>query len=376
MESSVDLPPADKPRGSDRKALTFAAASGVAAGVIGRVFLSPLGNYVDRVIPSAWPGNTTSQIVCGAMLAIALLFFPPIATGLARRYTFLWGFVPPLITGTIMGMYGWDVIPIILTGVVLTSGPVAAIRYIRSRRNRVVVGLAPWIVATVVVAFAVLWGAVILDSYQAQHPSIRTGITVCKSMAFQATVSIARRLGGTWSDVKPRAIFRVTASRPSSLRFELVGTPGYPTEPPFTIYVSNEEGWTKCPSDVDPCTTTKGRRPLADLDEVNVRLVNPDIIFADGPVTGWYSNGDDIVIDGKQVHPYIRRHIENGTEHMQRLFIGQHDLPMRVSDYEENSAGHFIETRRTDYSDWQMDPNISPAVFNASGAATSKPTAK
>jgi len=363
--------------GSDRKALIFGTVFGLATGLIARLFMSPAGQRIDAVLPSFWPGNSTSDIIVGAMMVVALFVLPPITTGLARRFTFLWGFLPTVIAAYAMG---FDPIGLQMTipfAVLLTSGPVAAIRYFRTRPMGISAKRASVFVFAVAVIFASLWGLGMYSLNDIRNPTIRTGLVECKSMQFVAHVSFAKPAGGSWTEVLPGPTYSVQALQPSSVRIELrPSTALADKKAPFGLYVTNPLSQIECGVSGSECSTTLGSMLLRTMDQGEARVIDPDVIFADKPFQGWYSNGDDVTIEGRNVHPFIRHHTENGAEHMQRLYIGGDNLPVRVSDYEYNSAGHFIETRRTDYSNWRLNPHIDPSVFTASGDATSTPTAR
>lgn len=352
-------------RWDELQSLVFGAGSGAVAGLIADWCEGPVGRRIDAAVPSAWAGNTTSQLIVGAMFLAVLFVLPPILTAFSRRYSFVWGFLPPLTCAVVVGARLGEFAGTIAAAVALTSGPVAAVRYVRSKPERFPPRAASAAIMSVAALFAVLWGVFAYVTYRTAHPVIRTPAMGCRSLSFVAKVSFARPNAGTWTELAPGPTYRVEAVRPGSLRIQPAGvpTPGAPFGK--DIYVTDGRGQLACsaadhgcalwPIGVDLPTAGRIRGPVG--------LIDTDIVFADQPVRGWHSNGVDIAIDGRQVSPYIRRQIEHNIEHMQRLYIGKDGLPVRYSDYEPNHAGHFIEVRRTDFSDWRLNPSIAPSTF-------------
>jgi hypothetical protein len=347
------------------------------AGAVIFVFSRPgaFNDQINTIFPSFWPGNSTTEILVGVALAHAFLIFPAIMSGFARRFTFLWAFLPPLIATIWMGGIDLALLETALVAICLASGPVSAYRYFRSRnkagdkspRSRLfrILGVA------VPAVFIVAWVFVLAESCISSRPFSVTPLAKYNSVSFVARVSIASPVDSTtWSEVAPAGAYTVNSVQPASLRIERIGTAPHPLKPPqlsSDLFVSDGNQQLEKTEASRTVLTSPSQHSLEGMASSDgmVRLIYPDILFASSSNPGWYSNGDDVNIDGHQAAVYIRRLDMDGLEYMQRLYIARdNNLPIRLSEYRENQAGHLIEVHRADYSGWTLNPKLASSLFD------------
>jgi hypothetical protein len=345
--------------------------------------LFPWGAYNDQInalFPSFWPGNSTTDIITVIAFIDALLVFPAIMSGFAQRYTFLWGFLPPLIAslwtrGIDKGPVDSGMLAIVLVAATLASGPVSAYRYFRSREkvaikpSRARLFRALWV--AIPGAFILAWLFILMEGDLSSRPLSVTPLAKYGSISFVTRVSIASPINDTtWSEVAPAGTYTVTAVQPSSLRIERIGKAPHPLKSPqlsCDLFVSNGNQQLEKTEASRTVLTDPSQHSLEETASSDgmVRLIYPDVLFASSSNPGWYSNGDDVNIDGHHAAVYIRRLDADRTEFMQRLFVARgNNLPVRLSEYRENQAGHLIEVHRADYSSWALNSKPAPSLFD------------
>ncbi len=121
------------------------AAGSLAAGAV----YPPVRKQLDNLPPLPYLGGHTSDILSEVSAFLAVLVLPAVLSGLARRLTFLWGLLPLVLFFALMEVedwiesglrsvtqYLWIFLAVLGVCLVVSSGPVSLIRWLRVRAAR------------------------------------------------------------------------------------------------------------------------------------------------------------------------------------------------------------------------------------------------
>jgi hypothetical protein len=183
--------------------------------------------------------------------------------------------------------------------------------------------------------------------------------------------------------LSPGPRFCVQAKRPACLRIEgkLVmedAKGGSLTFSPYNLFVSN--GITQMEGGLYGNPTMYRQWPAVPRlafcyspGEVTEHVV-PDVLFDDQPLAGWTRLGADTV-DGQPVTKFeILGGEYNKGRKMRRLFVSDRTrLPVRyIETFVKNTGGRYDQLV-SDFSDWQLNPDIPDSVFDPTPLPGAKP---
>ena len=134
----------------DTRAWLLGILGGTAGGSLTAWFTyPPLQKRFNHLTGSSWAGSHFADIISGTAGIVTLLVLPGLLSGLARRRTFFWGFLPLCLflvsveaedwieSGIQNVTKDWWISLAIIGGCwIISSGPVSLIRWLRVRAVR------------------------------------------------------------------------------------------------------------------------------------------------------------------------------------------------------------------------------------------------
>ena len=109
----------------------------------------PIQKRFNNLPGHSWIGHHSADVISGASSLITLLVLPGLLSGLARRWTFVWGLLPLCLffvsveledcfeNGiTRITSFWWELLVILAACLLVSSGPVSLIRWLRVRAAR------------------------------------------------------------------------------------------------------------------------------------------------------------------------------------------------------------------------------------------------
>ncbi len=214
------------------------------------------------------------------------------------------------------------------------------------------------------------------DTSHQRNIPLHNVLATAKSLAFTAKLTYSSY--GAPSNVRKQGpTFLVKVRKPDCLRIEerledLRHAKGNFIVVPYDALITNGK------SQIDQNLTSKKytlRPPARSLAEVQSEegidsLVCCSLLFAPDMLrtTSAKYEGEE-VIEGQKVAVYRAPPPQIGHAQYVLYLDPESGLPRRISLFDKDADGHIFEWERTDFSDWQLNPNLPDALFDTTPPA-------